>query len=182
LRENLPISPMTWLSDGPIVIDNPTSVLATFKQNPVSVVRFSGPHAFYRAAGWDSNKGRLASAYGSWWADSLVLAQIGNQITMFEKWLPTDLLRRAWPAQYRGATALCENWNDMKEMFRLDLPASEAIFGLAGLAAAQPQFSRRDPASRKTPMFAGGAEQIYFKRTPTLNSVNPLWVQSTVLW
>ena len=33
-----------------------------------------------------------------------------------------------------------------------------------------------------TPMLKGGGEQVYFKKTATLNSVNPLWVFPTQLW
>jgi hypothetical protein len=124
----------------------------------------------------------MASAYGSWWADEQVLAAIGAKISMFEKWLPQELLKRAWPAQYRGASALCEDWNDMREMFRLDLPAGQELVGLVGLAAPQPQKSTLDPKSRKTPMLQGGGEQVFFKRTSTLNSINPLWVYQEHLW
>ncbi len=101
---------------------------------------------------------------------------------MFENWLPEELLRRALPAQYRGATALCEDWNDMREMFKLVLPPQEEITGLVGVAAAQPQKSTLDPKSRKTPMLQGGAEQVFFKKTRTLNSINPLWVYPDRLW
>lgn len=48
--------------------------------------------------------------------------------------------------------------------------------GLTGSAAPQPLRSTLDPKDRKTPMLKGGAEQVYFKRTPALNTVNPLWV------
>jgi len=148
----------------------------------VKVVCFTGPHTLYRAGGWDSIKGQLASAYGSWWADAVVLANIGRQLDKFENWLPTALIRQAWPAQYRGVAALCEDWNYMREMFRLELPVKDEIFGLVGLAAPQPQLSKMNPKARTTPMFKGGGEQVYFKKTFTLNSVNPLWVYQTHLW
>ncbi|HTZ58691.1 MAG TPA: hypothetical protein VMB49_11360 [Acidobacteriaceae bacterium] len=181
MREQLPIPALEWLSSGSIVIEKPTSVLSTFKPGTVNVVRFTGPHELYRAAGWDAKK-VLASAYGSWWADAAVLASIGRQIVQFEGWLPKNLLRKAWPVQYRGAAALCEDWNDMREMFKLELPADQELVGLAGLSAPQPRKSSMDSSLRKTPMLKGGGEQVYFKRTATLNSVNPLWVFPTQLW
>ena len=92
-------------------INNSASVLSTFRPGTAKVVRFRGAHRFYRAAGWDSTRGEMASAYGSWWADEMVLAEIGKKIDMFESWLPGHLLNKAWPAQYRGVTALCEDWN-----------------------------------------------------------------------
>ena len=182
MREALSVPALTWLSSGPIVIRDTASVLATFKPGSAKVVRFRGSHTLYRAAGWDATKGAMASAYGSWWADALVLAKIGERIEQFEGWLPDALLRQAWPAQYRGVAALCEDWNDMREMFKLELPASDEIVGLAGMAAAQPQRSTMDARSKLTPMLPGGGEQVYFKRTPTLNSVNPLWVYPTQVW
>jgi hypothetical protein len=182
MREELRINPMAWLASGPIVILNPASILSTFRPASARVVRFAGPHTLYRAAGWDSTHRKMASAYGSWWADAVALTQIGHRITMFEKWLPPDLLRRAWPVQYRGMAALCEDWNDMREMFQLDLPQNDELIGLAGIAAPQPRLSTMNSAARKTPMLQGGGEQVYFKKTGTLNSVNPLWVRSALLW
>ena len=148
----------------------------------MKVVRFIGPHRLYRAAGWDSTKGGMASAYGSWWADEMTLVKIGQRINMFEDWLPKEVLQKAWPAQYRGAMALCEDWNDMQEMVKLELPPRNEIIGLVGIAAPQPQKSSLDPNARKTTLLQGGAEQVFFKKTPTLNSINPLWVYSDRLW
>lgn len=182
MREQLSISPAAWLSGSPIPISNPASVMSAFKPGTMKIVRFMGPHTLYRAAGWDSSRGEMASAYGSWWADEMELVKISQKISMFENWLPEKLLRRALPAQYRGATALCEDWNDMREMFKLVLPSRHEITGLVGMAAAQPQKSTLDPHARKTPMLHGDAEQVFFKKTRTLNSINPLWVYTDRLW
>jgi hypothetical protein len=183
VREELSISAINWLNAKPIVVADAASVLATF-QSPAAakVVKFSGPHTLYRAGGWDTNKGKLASAYGSWWADELVLARIGSQLEKFETWLPPEMLKQAWPSQYRGVTALCEDWNDMREMFKMKLPAGETIEGLVGPTAPQPQRSKMNPKARNTPMLRGGAEQVFFKRSETLSRINPLWVYSTKLW
>ena len=182
MRQDLSITPSAWLASAPIAIAVPASVLAAFLPGTAKVVRFTGPHRLYRAAGWDAPRGTMATAYGSWWADELTLARIGSSLQQFERWLPKDLLQRAWPVQYRGMSALCEDWNDMREMFKLELPSSDQITGLVGAAAPQPQTSSMDPTSRTTPMFKGGGEQVYFKKTPTANSVNPLWVHPVVLW
>jgi hypothetical protein len=182
MRQEMPVLPAAWLTSAPIPINSPASILSAFKPGTAKVFRFAGPHSFYRAAGWDTKRGSMASAYGSWWADTQVLAAIGAKISMFENWLPKDLLNRAWPAQYRGASALCEDWNDMKEMFRLDLPTGQELVGLVGLAAPQPQKSTLNPKSGKTPTLQGGGEQVFFKKTSTLNSINPLWVYQERLW
>ena len=182
MREYVADIPAEWLESGPIEIFHSASILATFMPGTAKVVRFVGPHTFYRAAGWSSGKGQWASAYGSWWADSFALVEIGKRIDKFEDWLPSELLQRAWPAQFRGAAALCEDWNDMREMFRLELPSEHELIGLVGLATPQPQVSAMDAREAKTPMLVGGGEQVYFKQTPTLNSVNPLWVYAAHLW
>ena len=185
MRQGVGTAPSAWLTSGPIVVPNAALVLATFVPGTTKVVRFAGPHTLYRAAGWyvtKTGEGRMASAYGSWWADEMALVAIGNRLAQFESWLPPELLKKAWPAQYRGAAALCEDWNDMREMFKLQLPAGDQIEGLVGVAAPQSQKSTLDPKSRKTPMLQGGGEQVYFKAAPGVNTVNPLWVYETRLW
>ena len=182
MREQLSVSPKEWLLSQPIPIPFASSVISAYRPNSLKVIKFKGPHNFYRAAGWDSTKGELASAYGGWWADESELVKINSRLSMFENWLPKELMRKALPAQYRGATALCEDWNDMREMFKLVLPVSDEIIGLVGIAAKQPLNSKYDPRSPNTPMLPGGAEQVFFKKTKTLNSINPLWVHSERLW
>ena len=49
---------------------------------------------------------------------------------------------------------------------------------LAGIGAPQPQHSGLDPKLGSTPILRGGAEQIFFKKTLKLNSINPLRVHS----
>lgn len=182
MRQEQTLSPSVWLAGGPIAIGNPSAVLQAFQPGTVKVVRFLGPHRLYRAAGWDAKGGRMASAYGSWWSDEQALAQIGARISQFEGFLPPELLKQAWPAQYRGAAALCEDWNDMREMFRLDLPPREELTGVVGLSAEQPQRSTMDPTHRHTPMLPGGGEQVFFKRTASLSAISPLWVHLERLW
>ncbi|WP_395699718.1 hypothetical protein [Aquabacterium sp.] len=181
MRQEQTLSPAAWLARGPMAV-NPAEVLPNFRVGSAKVVRFIGPHRFYRAAGWDATRVRLASAFGSWWADEQALVAIGSRIDQFEGFLPPELLRRAWPAQYRGLAALCEDWNDMREMFRLDLPPREELTGVVGLASEQPLRSTLDPRQRRTPMLPGGGEQVYFKRTPTLSAINPLWVHAEPPW
>jgi hypothetical protein len=180
MRQEFSIAPAHWLTTPPIAIPNPSSILSGF-HGIARVIRFKGPHRFYRAAGWDSKNNAMASAYGGWWVDEMILAQIGNKINQFENWLPKNLLAQSWPVQYRGMTALCEDWNDMREMYKLELPTGDEITGLVGPAAPQPKLSSMSP-SRTTPMFRGEGEQVYFKRSHNLNSINPLWVYLVRLW
>jgi hypothetical protein len=175
VKRRTPLRPSQWLSSPPNPHPRPASVLSAFSGAP-AVYEFRGPHRLYRAAGWDSTRGRMASPYGAWWADEEILVRIGARLDQFEGWLPDHLLKRAWPAHYRGLLALCRDWNDMQEVYQLDLPAADTVQGLVGATAPQPEFSHQDPRSRKTPMYAGGGEQVYFKVK------NPLWVMRTKLW
>lgn len=144
----------------------------------VNVHRYTGPHRFYRAAG-NTAAGRLARAYGGeWWADESVLIDIAQKLERAKYWTSATERQRAWPAQYRALTALCGDWNDMSEMFKLELPPGEQIEGLAGPAKEQPEFSATDPHARHNAnrVLVGGAEQVFFKVK------NPLWVHKVNLW
>jgi len=176
MRSNVSTSAAAWLAAGPIRIADPKKVLATFKPGTAQVVRFSGSHGLLRAAGWSTKDQRQASAYGSWWVDEHVLANIAARLSMYEGWLPPKMIGQAVSARYRAAVALCEDWNDMGEVYRMQLGALDTLEGLAGITAPQPQASSMDPRQSSTPMLAGGAEQIFFKKTPGLSSINPLWV------
>jgi hypothetical protein len=140
------------------------------------VARYTGPHRFLRAAGRDAS-GSLADAYsGTWWADEAVLFQIAGRLSTAQLWMTADERQRAWPAQYRALMALCEDWNDMSEIFALEIPAGETLEGLVGPAAAQPEFSVKDPLGRHNPrrVLSGGAEQVFFRVK------NPFWVREIV--
>ena len=120
----------------------------------------------------------LADAYsGKWWVDESVLVQIAGRLER-AGWLTDTERRQAWPAQYRALTALCDDWNDMSEMFALELPLDEHIEGLVGVVKDQPQFSPKDPQRRSDArrILPGGAEQVFFKVK------DPTWVRQVHLW
>jgi hypothetical protein len=158
-------------------LPNMNNILACYS-GITRVYLYSGPHRFYRAAG-KTAKGDLARAYGGeWWADESVLLEIARKLESAQHWMTNSERERAWPAQYRALTALSRDWNDMSEMFMLELPVGEKIEGLAGLAKEQPEFSVYDPMKRHDPnrVFVGNAEQIFFKVK------NPLWIHKVNLW
>lgn len=145
---------------------------------PLQVYSYSGPHRFYRAAGLNA-VGRQARAYGGeWWADEGVLIEIARRLERSKYWVTHAERQKAWPAQYRALTALCEDWNNMDEIFALELPAGDQLEGLAGTAREQPEFSIYDPRGRHHPdrILVGGAEQVFFKVK------NPLWIHKVNLW
>ena len=158
-------------------MSNGGQILACYT-GAVQVYTYTGPHNFYRAAGLNAS-GRLGRAYGGeWWADESVLIEIAQKLQRAEYWMTQSERQKAWPAQYRALTALCEDWNDMSEMFKLELPAGESIEGLAGPAKEQPEFSATAPHGLHNPnrILIGGAEQVFFKVK------NPLWIQKVQLW
>jgi hypothetical protein len=180
MRQEQFLRPATWLARGPLAV-RPAEVLAAFAPGSAKVVRFAGPHRLYRAAGWDTLRGRQATPHGSWWADEQALVRLGERLPQFEACLPPGLAHRAWPAPYRGAAALCEDWDEMREFFRLELPPGEELVGVAGLAL-PPLRTGSQARQRRTPMLPGGGEQIFFKRTPQLSPINPQWVYAETLW
>lgn len=158
-------------------LPNGSQVLAAYT-GTVRVCEFIGPHNFYRAAGRNA-AGRLGRAYGGeWWADESVLVEIANKLQRAEGWMSHDQRQRAWPAHYRALTALSEDWNDMSEMFKLELPSGASLMGLIGPAKDQPEFSAAslNPPHNPNRILIGGAEQIFFRVK------NPLWVHKIQLW
>lgn len=181
MRQEQTLSPSVWLSKGPMAIGNPAAVLQAFQPGTVRVVRFVGPHRLLRAAGWDMRSSRPAANQGSWWADEQWLSLAGTRMPQFETLLPAELQRHAWTAPQRGLASLCEDWAEMRDIFRLDLPAREELTGVVGLAAQAP---RRASASSTMPALpqGEGGELAFFKRSASLSAINSLWVHAERLW
>lgn len=189
MREVLSIDPQKWLHSKPIPISNVGKVLSGFERSKgQKVVKFTGPHTFYRVAGWDETSKQMCDPYGCWWIDEQALKDIYAKIArldMFEGWMPPEMLQRAQslPMHYRALTAVCRDWNDFQEQIALKLPPNEVLTGLCGAVAPQPLRSTMDVQSRKTPMLPGGLEQVFFKRaTPSERNMNPFWVHWIRLW
>ena len=170
LREALDIDPVDWLRRAdPNSVTNASTVIDAFEGSP-SVFAFTGPETFYRAAGANAS-GRIARAYGGpWWVSQTVLADVHQHLCTYDGWLSQQEIDRALPALYRSITALCEDWNDMSEIFRLTLPAGDRLEALVGATKRQPQVSTMNKLDPSTPWLRGGAEQIYIKVK------NPLWI------
>jgi hypothetical protein len=156
---------------------NPAEVLSRYS-GTMQVYRYIGYHRFYRAAGLIA-AGGMAHAYeGGWWADESVLIEIAQKLERAKYWMTRPEKERAWPTHYRALVALSFDWNDMSEMFLLELPVGEEIEGLAGSAREQPEFSICDPHGRHNPnrILVGQAEQVFFKVK------NPLWIRKVNLF
>lgn len=174
MRSLLPISPVEWLMNPPCPI-NPDRVLVNFRP-PVAVYKFKGPERFLRAAGYSKSRGGMANPWGEWWTPEEVLVRIMERLDQFEGWLHADELRRAVPAMYRAAAAICRDWNDLTEIWELSIPDGEELFGLVGQAREQPEYSHLDPGARTTPMLVGGGEQVFIKVK------NPFWVRQVFVF
>ena len=189
MRTVLQIDPVTWLRSSPIQISSPQKILPAFKGGALKrVIKFKGPHTFYRVAGWDETKKRMADPYGCWWIDETALQAIYTKIArldIYKGWMPPDMLRRiqSLPMHYRALTAVCTDWNDFREQIELKLPANEELIGLCGMVAPQPVKSSMNSQSRKTPILPGGFEQVFFKRgNAKEKNINPFWVRWIKLW
>ncbi|MGH8502223.1 MAG: hypothetical protein ACREVE_07065 [Gammaproteobacteria bacterium] len=190
MKETLHTDAISWLRTSPIPVIAVGNVSSGFDQRwPMSVVRFKGPHTFYRVAGWDETKGKMADPYGCWWLDETSLHTIFAKIErldMFEGWMPADVLSRAksLPLHYRALTAVCEDWNDLREQVVLTLPHGQELTGLCGRIASQPLRSSLSRSSPKTPWLPGELEQVFFKRAIRREerNINPLWVHWVQLW
>jgi len=163
------------------------------------VVRFSGPHKFYRMAGWSGKDQKMSDPYGCWWVDEAALTAVYSKIErldMYEGWIPTEILSqiKSLPLHYRALTAVCKNWNDFREQVMLELPVNEELVGLWGSIAPQPLIDPKPHvrlrALRKMPWLPGGVDQVYFKSAPKAerdagrgrSSINPFWVRWINLW
>jgi hypothetical protein len=62
MRHELSIAASIWLAAAPIPIASSASVLTAFVPGTAKSCASGGPHRLYRAAGWDSPKGTMASA------------------------------------------------------------------------------------------------------------------------
>jgi hypothetical protein len=190
MRTSLAQPATEWLKNAPNPVTDPASVFACFNQAPPpQVIEFKGPHSFYRVAGRDEGRQRMADPYGCWWIDETALAQIATQISrldQFEGWMSPEQLRlvQSMPLHYRALTAICEDWNDFREQVVMRLPPGETIVGLTGSTAPQPVRSTLDRQSRQTLWLPGGLEQVYFKRGNRGGTagINPLWVYFEKLW
>jgi len=139
--------------------------------------------------GMGRDKGKMADPYGCWWLDEASLHTIFAKIErldMFEGWMPADVLSRAksLPLHYRALTAVCEDWNDLREQVVLTLPHGQELTGLCGRIASQPLRSSLSRSSPKTPWLPGELEQVFFKRAIRREerNINPLWVHWVQLW
>lgn len=173
MRQEQTLSPSVWLSKGPMAIGNPSAVLQAFQPGTVRVVRFIGPHRLLRAAAWDGKSSRPGTNQGSWWSDEQALARAGSRLLPFEAALPVELQRQSWSPAQRGLAMLCEDWSELREIQRLDLPAREELTGIVGLAV-EPRRSAGLQAAM--PQAVDGAELAFFKRSALLSAISPLWV------
>lgn len=170
-RERLDLRPAEWLAAAPNAVppDKIAEVLATFSELP-AVYRFTGPARLIRGTGADS-KGTMARAYGgAFWVDERVFSIIDANLSQYVGWLSAKELASAERAKYRALTAVCEDWNDLREYHEMRVPEGETFDGLAGAIRKQPIQSKMDAANAKTPMLTGGFEQIFLKVR------NPLWI------
>jgi len=105
----------------------------------------------------------------NYWVDGSALGQAHGRASQFEGFLSDAEIARVAKTYYRDITAICHNWNDLKDtnLWKITLQGGETIEGLEGPIAAQPAFypTATQPASAS--MLSGGALQVFLNpRTP----------------
>lgn len=61
MRNTLPMNAVTWLRSSPLPIAAPQNILSAFSSGTIKkVVKFKGPHTFYRMAGWNEKEKIMA--------------------------------------------------------------------------------------------------------------------------
>lgn len=126
----------------------------------------SGPARFLRNAALPAEKGN--DPYGGWWFNEVALAITSERVSSWP--MPAEHGRNVERHLLRQRLAVSYDWNPMKGIWLLEIPAGETLPGLIGRTAEQPAYSHGHPDHDPSWKFPGGETQIYFP------VINPLWV------
>lgn len=130
----------------------------------------NGPARFLRNAALPNEKTGpdCPDPYGGWWFNEVALAIISERVSSWP--MPAEHGRNVARHLLRQRLAISYDWNPMKGIWLLEIPAGEPLPGLIGTAAEQPAYSHGHPDHDPSWKFPGGEPQIYFP------VINPLWV------
>lgn len=123
---------------------------------------FVGPRLFLRVVG------RLAYS-GEWWFDADLFHRLDAAYARI--YFGSADRRAAVRDLLRELLAITTEWNDIREVWAMALPAGERLTGYVGRGARQQLFGSRPLSSPGNRLLVGQAEQIFF---PPMHS--PLWV------
>jgi hypothetical protein len=130
---------------------------------------FTGPKLFLRAIGRNKS-GRDNSAYeGEWWFESDLLDSLKQAFSRI--YFRSADRKAALRDMLRELLAISKEWNDMTEVWALELPPGEMLVGYSGAGSPQKLFGGVPLTEKGNRMLVGKARQIFFPVK------NPLWVK-----
>ncbi len=125
---------------------------------------FFGPKLFLRVVG----RAPQGAYSGQWWFDAAILDGLERAYSRIyfqaadRKAVIRDMLREI--------LAISKEWNEISEVWALDVPAGNSIVGYTGFGTPQQLFSNLPLSAKGNRMLVGRAKQIFFVVK------NPLWV------
>jgi hypothetical protein len=126
--------------------------------------KFTGPKLFLRVVGRDN------SAYGGeWWFEADLLDNLEQAFSRI--YFGSADRKAALRDMLRELLAIPKEWNEMTEVWALELPPSEMLVGYSAVGSPQKLFGSVPLTEKGNRMLVGRARQIFFPVK------NPLWVQ-----
>jgi hypothetical protein len=125
---------------------------------------YTGPKLFLRVIG------RVNNAYGGeWWFEADLLDNLEQAFSRI--YFGSADRKAALRDMLRELLAISKEWNDMTEIWALELPPGEMLVGYSGAGSPQKLFGGVPLTEKGNRMLVGRARQIFFPVK------NPLWVQ-----
>jgi hypothetical protein len=140
--------------------------VAEIRSGLASVIRedFLGPRLFLRVV---SPTSRVYS--GEWWFDAKIFDSLDSAYSRiyFSSQEKKPVLRD----MLREILAISTEWNEISEIWALELPAGQTLRGYSGSGNPQKLFANLPLSSEGNRLLVGKARQVYFPVK------NPLWVR-----
>jgi hypothetical protein len=124
---------------------------------------FRGPKTFLRVVGANS---QVYS--GEWWFDARIMQDLDNSYSRI--FFSEQELRAAVKRLLREVLAVSKEWNDMDEVWALNLPGGQELTGFSGSGNPQKLFANKPMSAEGNRMLVGRVRQLYFPVK------NPLWI------
>jgi hypothetical protein len=125
--------------------------------------KVTGPRTFLRVVGATNR------AYsGEWWFDVELLETIEKNLSRL--FLPNQDRKEVVRTALREVLAVSAEWNQMTEVWCLDVPKGESLKAYTGPGAPQQLFANLPLSNKGNRALAGGADQYFFVVK------NPMWV------
>jgi len=132
--------------------------------NNVKKENFVGPQIFLRLIGSTTRK-----LYGGeWWFDASLLNTLETNYSRI--FFTSAERKRVIRDMLRELLAISTDWNQIAEVWALELPPGQNLKGYSGLGLPQKLFNALPLTDKANRMLVGKARQVYFPVK------NPLWV------